>query len=67
LRLSGQDGKAHIFDGSNYSKLATIDHGDAWVEHIAWHRTSDYILTAAGKQLKLSTADGTLIRQFEDH
>lgn len=64
---SGQDGKAHIYDGSNFTRLATIDHGDAWVEHIAWHGQSDGILTAAGKQLKLSAVDGSLVRQFVDH
>ena len=67
LASSGQDGKAHIYDGSSYTKLATIDHGTAWVEHIAWHRQRDCILTAAGKQLKLSNADGVLIQQFEEH
>jgi WD40 repeat protein len=67
LASSGQDGKAHIYDGTRYTKLATIDHGTAWVEHIAWHRHRDCILTAAGKQLKLSNADGTLIQQFEEH
>lgn len=68
IASSGQDGKAHIYELSEYSKLATIDHGnDAWVEHIAWHRTSDYILSAAGKRLKLNKLDGSLIQEFEDH
>lgn len=67
IASSGQDGKAHIYECTNYKKLATIDHGDAWVEHIAWHQQSDCILTAAGKQLKLSAVDGSLIRQFDDH
>lgn len=67
IASSGQDGKAHIYDSSNYARLATIDHGDTWVEHIAWHRQSDRILTAAGKQLKLSGVDGSLIQQFEEH
>lgn len=67
MASSGQDGKAHVYDGTTFKKLATIDHGDSWVEHIAWHHNSDWILTAAGKQLKLSGVDGGLIRQFEDH
>jgi WD40 repeat protein len=67
LASSGQDGKAHIYDGTSYAKLATIDHGTAWVEHIAWHRQKDCILTAAGKQMKLSDAKGALIKQFEEH
>jgi WD40 repeat protein len=67
LASSGQDGKAHIYDGVSYNKLATIDHRAAWVEHIAWHKQKNCILTAAGKQLKLSNADGTLVQQFEEH
>ncbi|MBI1267883.1 MAG: hypothetical protein GC193_10690 [Cryomorphaceae bacterium] len=67
LASSGQDGKAHIYEVSSYKKAGTIDHDTAWVEHIAWHQSGDCILTAAGKQLKLSATDGKLIRQFEDH
>lgn len=67
LASAGQDGKAHIYDTNNYSKLATIDHGNIWVDHIAWHGQRDCLLTAAGKQLKLSNTDGTLVQQFEDH
>lgn len=67
IASSGQDGRACIYDSTTYKKVAAIDHGDTWVEHIAWHQHSDRILTAAGKQLKLSAVDGTLIRQFDDH
>lgn len=68
IASSGQDGKAHIYEEGKYTKLATIDHGScAWVEHIAWHKRSESILSAAGKSLKLSGLDGRLIRQFEDH
>lgn len=67
IASSGQDGKANIYDSGSFAKVATIDHGDTWVEHIAWHRKSERILTAAGKQLKLSGVDGKLIQEFEDH
>jgi WD40 repeat protein len=67
LASAGQDGKVHIHDCTEYERVASIDHGNAWVEHIAWNQTKDIILTAAGKQLKLSQADGRLIQQFEDH
>lgn len=68
IASSGQDGKAHIYEVSKYAKLATIDHGnDTWVEHIAWHKRSERILSAAGKCLKLSGLDGVLIQQFENH
>jgi WD40 repeat protein len=64
---AGQDGKANIYDSNTYAKVATIDHGDSWVEQIAWHQSSRCILTASGKTLRLSATDGNLIRKFEDH
>lgn len=67
LVSAGQDGKAQIYDSGNFAKLATIDHGEDWIEHVAWHKLSDLILTAAGKQLKLSKVDGNQIQQFEAH
>ena len=67
LASCGQDGRAHIYDGSTYKQLATIEHGNNWVEHLVWHRQKHKILTAAGKQLKLSNADGSLVQQFSDH
>ncbi|MBC7997384.1 MAG: WD40 repeat domain-containing protein [Leptolyngbya sp.] len=64
---AGQDGKVRIYDGASFEKLSTIDHGGNWVEHIAWHGQRDVILSAAGKQLKLSNADGSLVQNFTDH
>lgn len=67
LASCGQDGKAQIYDGLSFSRLASLEHGSVWVEHLCWHSKEDIFLTAAGKDLTLWSADGSLMQRFSKH
>lgn len=67
IASSGQDGRVNVYESASCTKLFTIDYGNVWVEHIAWNRQKNCLLSAAGKQMRLTGPDGDLIQQFDDH
>jgi WD40 repeat protein len=66
LATAGQDGKVRLWDTATGKELASLDGGSAWVEHAAWGPKGDYVVTAAGKKLRLWTADGSPLKSYPD-
>lgn len=67
LASGGQDGFACIWEVSSGRKLHRLAGGADWVEHVAFSPKKDYLLTAAGRFLKLWNAEGALLRAFPLH
>ena len=67
IATAGQDGKVRLWDTATGQERAALDAGAAWVEHAAWGPKGDYLVSAAGKKLRLWKADGTLDRAYPDH
>jgi WD40 repeat protein len=67
LATAGQDGKARLWKAPWRHKEMACDGGAAWVEHVAWHPEKVMFATAAGKKLRLWSADGKLLREYPDH
>jgi WD40 repeat protein len=66
LATAGQDGKVRLWDAATGQELAAHDGGAAWVEHLAWGPKGDYLVSAAGKKLRLWNADLTPARSYPD-
>jgi WD40 repeat protein len=66
LATAGQDGKVRLWDAMSGKELAALEGGAAWVEHVAWGPKGDYLVSAAGKKLRLWRADGTLAQGYPD-
>jgi WD40 repeat protein len=66
LATAGQDGKVRLWDASTGQQLAALDGGAAWVEHLAWGPKGDYLVSAAGKKLRLWAPDGSLVKSYPD-
>ena len=66
LATTGQDGKVRLWDTATGQPVAALDGGAAWVEHIAWGPKGDYLVSAAGKKLRLWVPAGTPIKSYPD-
>ncbi|HEX3148404.1 MAG TPA: WD40 repeat domain-containing protein [Gemmataceae bacterium] len=66
LATAGQDGKARLWDPATGKELAALDAGAAWVERLAWGPKGDFLVSAAGKKLRLWSPDGTLVKTYAD-
>jgi WD40 repeat protein len=72
LVSGGQDGSARIWDVATGEERAVCDAGASWVEHVAFDPRaaapmSQLIATAAGRFVRLWTADGRLVRSYAPH
>lgn len=67
LAVSGQDSKVYVYDAGALSLVTEIIQGSSWVDSLTWHAKEDQFLAGSGKTLKLWTAKGFLLQQFEDH
>jgi len=66
LATAGQDGKVRLWNVEDGQEIAALDGGTAWVEHIAWGPTGDFLVSAAGKKLRLWNPDGSLAKAYTD-
>ena len=64
LATGGQDGAVKFWDAPAGQHTATAALGTAWVEHLAWSRTT--LFAAAGRKLTALRADGSVAHTFAD-
>jgi WD40 repeat protein len=64
---AGQDGKVRLWSPSSEAALDELDGGSEWVEHLTWSPCGRYLLSAAGRKLRLWNAEGRLLREYPDH
>lgn len=67
LASGGQDGCARIWEVSSGAALHELKCGAHWVEQVAFAPVKDYLLTGAGRFLKMWSGDGRHLRDFPDH
>jgi WD40 repeat protein len=63
----GQDGKATIWDARTGLRLHVLQTGSSWGERAVWSPKGEWLATAAGKLVRLWSADGTQVREYADH
>lgn len=66
LSTAGQDGKIRLWNPETGVELATLDGGAAWVEHLAWGPKGDFLVSGAGKKLRVWDRDGKLAKTYPD-
>jgi len=64
---AGQDGKVRLWSPRSDTALKELDGGSDWVEHLAWSPSGTYLLSAAGRKLRLWNAEGQLVREWLHH
>ena len=67
LASTGQDGKAKLWNTTTGECSRELVGGAAWVELLAWHPAGKLFATAAGKSVRVWTADGDMVREFKEH
>lgn len=73
LATGGQDAKVKFWDGSSAQHTVSVEVGGAWIEHLAWSPAgsaapdapSPVLAAAAGRQLALFRADGSVLHTFK--
>jgi WD40 repeat protein len=66
LASAGQDGKVRLWQAATGQEAADLAGGAAWVEQVRWHPSTGLLASAAGKKLRLWSADGALLREYPD-
>jgi WD40 repeat protein len=64
---AGQDGKVRIWNSESGELLHEFEGGSSWVEHIGWSPSGAVLASAAGRKLRLWSAEGELVREYPDH
>ena len=64
---AGQDGKVRLWSPNSDAPLNELDGGSEWVEHLAWSPSGMYLLSAAGRKLRLWNTNGHLVHEYPDH
>ncbi len=62
----GQDGKVRLWDVEAGTQTTEMAGGASWVERVAFSPTSDWLVSAAGRKLRLWNISGDLIREYSD-
>jgi WD40 repeat protein len=65
LATGGQDGAVKIWDADAGQHAATAKLGNAWVDQVAWRPGSPVVAAAAGRDLYLLNADGSVRHKFK--
>jgi WD40 repeat protein len=66
LASAGQDGKVRLWDSESGNELKAVDGGSAWVEHLAWSPDGKYLASAAGRKIRLWSAELELVQEYSD-
>jgi len=64
LASGGQDGVGRIWDAASGRRHASLDAGASWVERVAFSPRKDFLLTAAGRTLRLWNSGGEMLREY---
>ncbi len=58
--------ESSTLDGETGSEMVAMDGGSAWVEQLIWHPCGEWLVSAAGKKLRLWNAKGELLQNYPD-
>ncbi len=67
LASGGQDGALRIWDLVDGASHVMCDAGAAWVEHVAYSPAGDFVVSAAGRKLRLWNSQGECLQMYPDH
>lgn len=67
LASGGQDGTLRIWDIADVASPVVCEAGAAWVEHVAYSPAGDFVVSAAGRKLRLWNSHGELQQNYPDH
>ncbi len=66
LASVGQDGKLRLWDVETGTQTSEVAGGASWVERVAFSPVGDWLVSAAGRKLRLWSSSGELIREYPD-
>jgi WD40 repeat protein len=66
LASVGQDGKVRLWDTDSGEQRAEMPGGSSWVERVAFSPRADWLVSAAGRKLRLWDANGERAREYPD-
>lgn len=66
LASVGQDGKVRLWDTETGTQTSEMAGGSSWVERVAFSPQGDWLVSAAGRKLRLWNGSGELIREYPD-
>ena len=66
LASVGQDGKVRLWDAETGTQISEMAGGASWVERVAFSPVGDWLVSAAGRKLRLWNRSGELIREYPD-
>ncbi|NDJ61175.1 MAG: WD40 repeat domain-containing protein, partial [Chloroflexi bacterium] len=66
LASVGQDGKVRLWDTAIGEQTVEMAGGASWVERIAFSPSGDWLVSAAGRKLRLWNSTGELIHEYPD-
>lgn len=64
LGTAGQDGFVGLWHPLNGESLGSLEAGAQWVQCVQWSSDGQLLATAAGRVLRLWSAEGVLLREF---
>ena len=67
LATGGQDGKVRLWDPLTAELRHAVDAGSAWVETVAFATRKDWLVSAAGRVLRLWNSNGELLTEYPAH
>ena len=66
LASVGQDGKVRVWDAETGTQRSEMAGGASWVERVAFSPVDDWLVSAAGRKLRLWNSSGALVREYPD-
>ena len=66
LASVGQDGKVRLWDTKRGTQTSEMEGGASWVERVAFSPAGDWLVSAAGRKLRLWDTSGVLNYEYPD-
>lgn len=67
VATGGQDGKVRIWDPATGEQRHVLEAGALWVETVTFATRKDWLVSAAGRVLRLWDSDGALLTEYPSH